>query len=70
MIQVCAWCEQEGRHNILTQKSEYSLGQVSHGICPTHALRLRHGYRRRLVKHSAATPSARPHSLATFPSSS
>ncbi len=41
MTQICAWCQHEGQQEIYEQRAESPLGQISHGICPTHALRLR-----------------------------
>ena len=35
MITVCAWCEAEGRRNVLRETSE-PYDMVSHGICPEH----------------------------------
>ncbi len=64
MIQICAWCEQEGQQDIYEKMAGRLPGQISHGICRNHALRLRHGYRRTLLRrtvapfpHSSKSPS-------------
>ena len=54
MIQICAWCEQESQHEIQELKSERSPGQISHGICQRHILRLRHRYRQNLLRRPIA----------------
>ncbi len=46
IIQICAWCQQEGQGKSHAQKAENPLEQVSHGICRYHARRLRNSYRR------------------------
>jgi len=51
MIQICAWCQQEGKLGVLgvlESTGEDSDTQQSHGICPYHVLRLKRTYRRSL----------------------
>jgi hypothetical protein len=46
MIRICAWCQQEGKLEVQELPGEKAYEQQSHGICPNHALRLRHTYLR------------------------
>jgi hypothetical protein len=47
MIRICAWCQQESNNlEVEELPGEKAYEQQSHGICPNHALRLRHTYLR------------------------
>ena len=48
MIQICAWCQQEGKLEALEPTGESFDTRQSHGICPYHVLCLRHTYRHSL----------------------
>ena len=50
MIRICAWCQQESKLEVQELPSEKAYEQQSHGICQNHALRLRHTYRRSLLR--------------------
>jgi len=50
MIQICAWCQQEGSQDVQGQIANRPLAKISHGICRNHALNLRHTYRRSLLR--------------------
>jgi len=55
MIRCCAWCQQEGKLDVLEITGEGADAQQSHGICRHHALRLRHEYRRSLFHGTIPT---------------
>ena len=55
MIRICAWCQQEGKLGVQELPGEKAYEQQSHGICQNHALRLRHTYRRSLLRQSHLT---------------
>ena len=55
MIRICAWCQQEGKLEFQELLGEKADEQQSHGICQNHALRLRHTYRRSLVRQPHLT---------------
>ena len=59
MIRICAWCQQEGKLEVLGITGEGADAQQSYGICLNHALRLRHEYRRSLFRGTIPTS---PHS--------
>ncbi len=44
MILICAWCQQEGKREILAPENGRASGQQSHGICQPHAALLRQTY--------------------------
>lgn len=52
MIKICAWCEQEDQRDYQKEIPGRTLGQISHGICQNHALRLRHRYRRSFLRQT------------------
>ncbi len=55
MIQICAWCQQEGSQDVHKRMSKRPLAKVSHGICRTHALSLRHSFRPSLFRQPITT---------------
>ena len=55
MIRICAWCQQEGKLGVQEFPGEKADEQQSHGICQNHALRLRHTYRRSLLRQPHVT---------------
>ena len=59
MIRCCAWCQQEGKLEVLEITGEGADAQQSHGICRYHALRLCHEYRRSFFRGTIPTS---PHS--------
>ncbi|MDH5586997.1 MAG: hypothetical protein OEZ05_10245 [Nitrospirota bacterium] len=65
MIQICAWCQQEGLQDVHRQMSERPLAKISHGICPDHARRLRHSYRPSLFREPVATSPGRSFHIAS-----
>ncbi len=60
MIVICAWCQQEGKQQILATSGQKADGQESHGICQYHSLRLRHDYRRSLFFETTSPSSPSP----------
>ena len=65
MIRICAWCQQEGKREILGTSPENPREPVSHGICQDHVLRLRQSYksnrRRRPISTNTLFTSAASH---------
>ena len=45
MIRICAWCQQEGKREILGMSPGNMNEPESHGICQDHVLRLRQSYK-------------------------
>jgi hypothetical protein len=37
MTVVCAWCQREGRKQVLREKEPFDYRAVSHGICEEHS---------------------------------
>ena len=59
MIRICAWCQQEGKLEVQELPGEKAYEQQSHGICSNHALRLRHTYRRSVLRQPHLTSPQR-----------
>lgn len=55
MIRICAWCQQEGKLEVQELPGGKAYEQQSHGICQNHALRLRHTYRRTVLRQPHLT---------------
>ena len=68
MIRICAWCQQEGKLEVQELPGEKAYEQQSHGICSNHALRLRHTYRRSVLRQPHLTsPQHKRVSSLNFP---
>jgi len=65
VIRICAWCQQEGKSEMIGTIPEELHDQVSHGICQDHGLRLRASFKRNLLdRHTESTTL--PWSLASL----
>jgi hypothetical protein len=65
MIRICAWCQQEGKREILSASPGSHMEPESHGICQDHVLRLRQSYnptrRHRPISTNSHLTSAASH---------